>query len=805
MKQQPLHILLLCFAVATLLTTGLASCTDTAPEATPVEPQPEPEESVPDYYLEKIRTQPYPQSGDELFVNPVPFIVPQGMKSGERLQFCVADNEDFQGEGCLISSPVQGCFYNLHQTLSPGTWYWRFRSTDADGGNASDWSDTYRFTLTEAPPSFVTPSFDTFMEYAPRIHPRLYCFLNARIDEARQRAASHPEYKALTARANAALQADLSDMHALYGQSDQLRQWVTYLYHAYLLTEQEAYIAGLRQLLRQMAATPPTDTELLTENFTSTNIALAYAAAYDLLYTRLSEAERTAACEGMMRVLRFFFKNNCGYQENHLFDNHFWQQNMRILFQCAFLLYDKSGTADEVLPMLQYYYELWTARAPASGFNCDGLWHNGTGYFEANVKTLAYMPALLSYITRCDFLQHPWYRNAGQALAYSFPPGSRSNGFGDNSEKNSEPNRLTVAFADFLAKETGDAYAGWYTTQCSDLLAQDYELRLYRMATDRSYPTTLPDEAPHLRWYQDVGEVAIHSDLSHTDNDLALSFRSSSFGSGSHTTASQNAFNLLYRGADVYRSSGYYQAFADAHNLMSYRHSRAHNTILVNGIGQPYTTRAYGQIREATEEEGVSYAVGDASHAYCGISDDPMWQAYFEAAGITQTPENGFGETPLSKYLRHVMVLHPDQIVLIYDELEATEPACWDWLLHSPDPLLADETQQMVSSHNADKRFIATTQLYSSAPLTLSVTDQFRVPPALSGPQYPNQWHFTARAESQQALRVLAIIQVKDETEGAWIITRPDKNHFRIGSWSIEATLDPNEAPGLKANMISDE
>lgn len=139
--------------------------------------------------------------------------------------------------------------------------------------------------------------------------------------------------------------------------------------------------------------------------------------------------------------------------------------------------------------MMEYYYELWTARAPASGFNRDGIWHNGTGYFSANILTLAYMPSLLSFISQYDYLSHPWYQNVGRSLVYTCPPGSKSNGFGDNSEKGSEPNRLVAAFADYLACETGDSYAGWYAGECRELLRRDYELRLYRMCTEQDYNT----------------------------------------------------------------------------------------------------------------------------------------------------------------------------------------------------------------------------------------------------------------------------------------------------------------------------
>lgn len=161
---------------------------------------------------------------------------------------------------------------------------------------------------------------------------------------------------------------------------------------------------------------------------------------------------------------------------------------MRILFQACFILYDKAAYADEILPMLEYYYEIWSARAPASGFNRDGIWHNGTGYIATNIKTLYYIPSLFSHITRSDFLKHPWYLNAGKALVYTSPPHSKSIGFGDGSESGEEPSRVLAAFADFLAKENADPYSGWYADQCKELVQQDYEFRLYRMYALKAMP-----------------------------------------------------------------------------------------------------------------------------------------------------------------------------------------------------------------------------------------------------------------------------------------------------------------------------
>ena len=411
------------------------------------------------------------------------------------------------------------------------------------------------------------------------------------------------------------------------------------------------------------------------------------------------------------------------------------------------------------------------------------------------------MPSLLSFISQYDYLSHPRYQNVGRSLVYTCPPGSKSNGFGDSSEKGSEPNRLIAAFADYLACETGNSYAGWYAGECRELLRRDYELRLYRMCTEQDYNTTFPARADKMVWYKDAGEVAMHSAPEDTGKDLALSFRSSTFGSGSHTTASQNAFNLLYKGVDVYRSTGYYQNFSDAHNLMSYRHTRAHNSLLVNGIGQPYSTEGYGSVMRAMGGQHISYCLGDASHAYRGISNDPMWVGYFKQAGIEQTPENGFGATPLTKYRRHVLMLHP-HTVIVYDELEASEAVRWEWLLHSPTEFKIDAVKKTLSTDNKTKGWVAVTQLFGGHVFTLSQTDRFVVPPAITGAEYPNQWHLTARVDGCSATRFLAIIQVGDEAVS--IINR-DGDTFNVGDWTIKAVLDASKAPELTVSHRTEQ
>lgn len=775
------------FQLLACLFLATACSDDTLPATT--DPGTEQPEIAPDALHDKTREKPYPKADNELYINPSPFIVPQAMKTGDRLQFAFSQSKDFPDTETTVSIPRQWCMYNPHQTLKSGTWHWRFRSVGNDG-TEQPWSETYSFEVKDETPKFVTPTFETFIKNAPRTHPRLFSFLDSGLEQARRNVKSHPEYKQLTGRAQTALNTDYSLLPNPYDEAAKIKNSVQYLYQAYHLIQDKKYADKLHEILTILLSCPVSDSQLFASNFGATDIAISFIEIYDLLYNELTPEEKLGIEDLLMRVSRYYFQSNCGRQENHIFDNHFWQHNMRVLFQACFILYDKAAYADEILPMLEYYYEIWSARAPASGFNRDGIWHNGTGYIATNIKTLYYIPSLFSYITRSDFLKHPWYLNAGRALVYTSPPHSKSIGFGDGSESRDEPSRVLAAFADFLAKENADPYSGWYADQCKELVQQDYEFRLYRMVRTQSYATELPSNAPKLIWYKDAGEVAIHTHLANPEQDMAIGFRSSTFASGSHTVANQNSFNLLYKGVDVYRSSGYYQNFSDAHNLMSYRHTRAHNTLLVNGIGQPYSLKGYGNITRAMGGEHISYCLGDASHAYSGISDDPMWIAHFAAAGITQTPENGFGKTPLTKYLRHLLVLHPHTLV-IYDELEASEAVRWDWLLHSPTRFTIEKNT--TSTENSSKGFKTTVRQFSDSPFEFSQTDRFVVPPATPA---PDQWHLTATYTPCAQNRILTIIQITPDSEQAPTIVRTGDS-FQCGDWNIQAVLSPTQPSEL--------
>lgn len=748
-------------------------------------------------YHEWTREHPYPKMNNQLYLNPPPLLVPEAVKEkGGKLQFALSRSAGFPDDGTTqLSEPVPWCMFNPHRTLESGNWYWRFRSVAADG-TEGEWSETYRFEMTDDVPRFLTPDVATFEAKLPTGHPRLHLYLNDKAEAARQSIASHPEYKTMKNRATTAMKADYGDIASFYkdkASSETLGNYVNYLYQAYYLTGEEEYAEKLMEILRRLVSRPPTDKELFSaaSNFVPTNIAMAHIYIYDLLFSRLLPSERQAVEELLARLIRYYYPVQAGKEETTLFDSHFWQQNMRVLFTCAYMLYDKATLRQEVLPALRYYYEVWTARAPGSGYNRDGVWHNSASYFNTNALTLYYMPLILGYITGSDFLAHPWYREAGRALLYSWPLESRSCGFGDGSNGGDAPTRVRLAFADFLARYTGDSYAQWYAGQATDLLRTDFTMRLDRMVNGYAYSDEVLCKMEKMIWYKDAGEVVMHSDLLHTEHNLALSFRSSRYGCTAHTYANQNAFNVLYKGVDVFRNTGYYLLYGSPHHITDSRHTRAHNTILVNGIGQGFTEKAYGDITRGICGTHITYCLGDASHAYADTCNLKSWLNNLAAAGITQTADNGFGSTPLTKYLRHVWMLHPD-VAVVYDELEASEAVRWDWLLHSPTTFHIKESGSQLTTINAEKGFAAQGWLFSTQPFSTQQTDRFVTPPtAQPDPAYPDQWHLSATVEGSTANRFLFIMQVYDNERSPLPVGRSG-NVFSIGSWHIEAELDTN-------------
>lgn len=743
---------------------------------------------------ENMRTVPYPQDYHTIYVNPCPLLVPEEMKKSDFIQFSLSRDKGFNDSSTIMSKPLRWHMYNPHKKLERGRWYWRFRGVNQDGSVMS-WSKTYSFDINDNIPVFVTPEYDLFKKNLPKGKNRIYCFLQDGLDTARKKMRNNPDFEMMITESREALGMDFSTDTQPYRKENTIYKYTDYLHTAYTMLQLEKYadkmVANVRCLLNSNV-----DNRVIASDFAAGELAYIFSCTYDACYDKFTQTERDSIAGIVGIIFEKYMPHIIGHKENHIFDNHFWQFTLRRFLQASLVFHEINPLAAEYL---EYCYELWTARAPASGFNRDGNWHNGTSYFSANAVSLFYVPALFSYVTKTDFFAHPWYKNAGIGLAYSWLPGSMSVGFGDGHENmNPTPLRIRSAFADLLARVRGDQYASWYSSLNKRYLTE-YETRLYRLAMNLERPSdSLPSDAPKALWLKDSGEMIANSDINNLDKNLCLSFRSSPFGSGSHTHSNQNAFNLHYKGVPVYRAIGHYMNFADPHNLLSYRNTRAYNTILVNGIGQPFSIKAYGNIVRMFNGDNISYALGDASEAYYGISEYPMWQSNFKSNNLEQSPENGFGKTPLKKYRRHIFLLHPDKVV-IYDELEADSAVRWDWLLHSY--VKFDIEGNKLITYNKEHDFTSVAHMFCEQKAAIDQTDKYIAPPNINlsvrGEDFSNKWTLTSSFGPSKKIFILTLIKVVDGKATVVDLNRKDDGCIFFDDWMVNAELNVKRKPSL--------
>ena len=75
----------------------------------------------------------------------------------------------------------------------------------------------------------------------------------------------------------------------------------------------------------------------------------------------------------------------------------------------------------------------------------------------------------------------------------------------------------------------------------------------------------------------------MHTNVQDTKSDLFFSLRSSPFGPLAHTHADHNTFNIAYGGKRLFYNTGYRPAMGDTHFLGWYKHTQAHNGVLIDG------------------------------------------------------------------------------------------------------------------------------------------------------------------------------------------------------------------------------
>ena len=238
---------------------------------------------------ENIRVTPYPQQDNPLYLNPSPLIVPTEMRKAEYLQFQLSQDQTFPKGKTIQSKPLAWCMFNPHRILENGTWYWRFRSINKDQ-KATEWSETYNFSVTEDIPQFVTPTFDVFMKNMPKSYPRIYCFIDKGLNKGQSTVTTHLEYKEMKRRADGAMKNSHETNPQPYKLIGKIATDFNYLYTAYRSTGEKQYADKMLAVTRALLAVP--HDEKLRNDFVCGDILYIFTHIYDACYNQLTDAER---------------------------------------------------------------------------------------------------------------------------------------------------------------------------------------------------------------------------------------------------------------------------------------------------------------------------------------------------------------------------------------------------------------------------------------------------------------------------------------------------------------------------------
>lgn len=764
-------------------------------------------ESVPEFRLASVYERyllfPVPSQGIEAEFNPPVMRWPLAKEESVRYDVRLSMDSSFSRE-TLTLSKTPWAMFNPHVKLSPGVWYWQYRVS------GREWSGSNRFVVAYDALDLLSPSAEKFLKAVPAAHPRLLTNREGLKDlrllkedadaiailreaEDMLKLKMPREADGLPKRSDEDKERDKKlkqDAGSSLGK--QVYTVVTGLAQAWVISGDDRYLQSARAIGAEVATWDPAGiTGSRTSDFADARCMLAMALVFDTFHDRLSQSEKSALQNAINKRATGFYQSWVNNQEARLLSGHVWQHILHYFFETSVALY---GHEPDASAWLSYAYELFLARAPILGGK-DGGWTEGASYFRMNMETLINVPLRIREYTGFDFITaQPWYANNIYWLVYHVPPGSSSDGFGDNAEEVFSPGAEYIAFAQEIAKLTGNRLASWYALKCKefervDLSTKDI-LRWVRLTKTRQTPLPRPVERPGLssgKLFSKVGLVSMHSLPEDPRHDLMLAMRSSPFGSYGHFLSDQNAFNILYGGKRTFFRTGYKVTMTDPHRTGWYQHTKSNNSVLVDGEGQPYSTEAFGWIRRFIPGERISYALADASNAY-------------------RSAETG-EDYGVRKFYRHVLLLKPD-IIVIYDELENEADAEWSWLIHSMSRIEVDHADNSFRSVFDNVRGVG--RLWSSDPIRLSVTDTFDVP-ALNWrgardaagklKKYEGeQWHMKAvTVAKNKRERFLAVLQISPQADERNVREEEDEQSLKIiaGQWTISATLGGHEAPML--------
>lgn len=407
-------------------------------------------------------------------------------------------------------------------------------------------------------------------------------------------------------------------------------------------------------------------------------VTVALAWGYDWLHEALDESDRQAVLAALLARTRQVAEHVIQRARPHLhpYDSHAVRAVPSVLVPACIAMH---GEAPETRDWLDYAIEfLATVHSPWG--DEDGGWAEGPHYWMTGMAAFTEAANLLRNHLGIDLYRRPFLQKTADFPLFTKAPRTRRGTFGDDSTIGDEVCLKIGQLAGQFASVTGNGVYQWYSDAIIGAGAGterkfynygwwdlDFDALTARYDNAPARPVP-PANLPELRWFRGVGWACIQHRMDDPGNHIQFNFKSSPYGSLSHSHADQNAFCLSAFGEDLAIQSGHYVAFNSQMHRNWRRQTRSKNAVLINGKGQ-YAGRdkaaalaASGRIVAAETRPDHIFVRGDATAAYRSLS-----------------PE-------VASVLRDVLFV-AGRFVVIIDRIDADAPVEIDWLLHAPAPM----------------------------------------------------------------------------------------------------------------------
>ncbi|WP_281827221.1 DUF4962 domain-containing protein [Jannaschia rubra] len=643
----------------------------------------------------RLTIQYAPADGTDAVENPPRFTWLPVIEDEATYILRVSPDSDFPTKKTRTFAPVPVNFLTPDVTFPAGTHHWSYAVCDARGTPVTEWSTTRSFTLAEGLPEIPLPARDARFASATHDHPRLWMTPD-RLATFRKEVEADPERYAWAKfyRESVLPWMDREVMGEPAGYPDHKRTapvWrqtyidlqelmyaVRHLSIGGKVTGDRAMLDRAKAWLLAAASWDPmgVTSRAYTDEW-AYRVTNALTWGYDWLQDELTEEERDRVRAALLARTRDIADHAIRNARIHLFpyDSHAVRSVSLTLIPACIALLDDDAEG-EARDWLNYCIEfLFTAYSPWG--DSDGGWAEGPNYWMMGMAYLIEAANWLKSYTGLDLYQRPFFQNTGDFPLFCKAPDTRRATFGDDSTQGDLPGIKTGLNMRQFAGVTGNGAYQWY---CDENLRLnpgtegafynwgwwDTNFDELTFRTDFPIVEATPPEGG-LRHFRGIGWVGVQHAMDDPDRHIQFVFKSSRFGSISHSHGDQNAFCMAAFGEDLAIQSGHYVAFNSTMHRNWRRQTRSKNAILIDGKGQyadKDKTRAMaatGRIVAAEERDDHIYIKGDATPAYRSLSPEVTLAA------------------------REVYFVRNSYFVII-DSVDADTPVSLDWLLHANAP-----------------------------------------------------------------------------------------------------------------------